>query len=374
MYQNGESRLRVLIAAGGTGGHVYPALAAAEAMVQQYPDTQFYFVGTVGGFERPLVERAGFPFVAYDEVQAGPIHGVNPLQMLVSTVKLLIGTVQALLLLERNRPQVILSTGGWVSVSVAMAARLRGVPILIFLPDVEPGLTIKVLRFFADKIALTVPESAQYFREGQTVVTGYPLRQKFLSATREAGQSFFGLEGDRKTLLVFGGSRGSRAVNMVIGNILAALLDDGIQVIHVTGTLDWQRTQEQVGELNNHPRYHAYDYLDEMGLAMAAADLVVCRSGASTLAEFPLFHLPSILLPLAYSWRYQQVNADYLADRGAAVHLPEAEASTQLLPLIRALLSDNERLEGMRACAAKLSQPDGARRMADVLAQLAQPN
>lgn len=351
---------------------MYPALATAESMVKQYPDTQLYFVGTVGGFERPLVERAGVVFAAYNEVQAGPIHGVNPLRMLVSAVKLVIGTAQSFRLLAQLRPQVILSTGGWVSLPVALAARLRRIPVVVFLPDIEPGLTIKVLRWFAQKVALSVPESARYFREGQTVVTGYPLREAFVNATRRAGIARFGLDSNRKTLLVFGGSRGSRAVNIAVGNILADLLDDGIQVIHVTGTLDWDRAREQIGAFVEHPHYHLFDYLDDIGLAMAAADLVVCRSGASTLAEFPLFHLPSILIPLAYSWRYQQVNANYLAERGAAVHLSERDAPQQLLPTIRSILNETNRLETMRVCAAKLAQPNGAENVAAVLAQLAQ--
>ena len=340
-------------------------------MVKLYPDTRLFYVGTVGGFERPLVEGANVSFVAHDEVQAGPIHGVNPLRMLTSAIKLIMGTVQAFGLLGKHKPQAILSTGGWVSLPVAIAASIRRIPMLVFLPDIEPGLTIKVLRLFSKKVAITVAESSRYFRDGQTVVTGYPLRDEFLNATREGGIEHFRLDPERKTLLIFGGSRGSRAINIVISNILGDLLDDGWQVIHVTGTLDWERTQEQIGDLAEHPHYHAYDYLHtELGLAMAAADLVVCRAGASTLAEFPLFGLPSILIPLAYSWRYQQMNADYLAGRGAAIHLPEEEAEAQLLPLIRDLLNDPARLDTMHTCAKQMANPDGARNVAKVLAEL----
>lgn len=339
-------------------------------MIEYYPDTQLYFVGTVGGFERDLVEKAGIAFVCHDEVQAGPIHGVNPLRIASSVLKLMMGTLQALNLLRKHRPQAILSTGGWVSLPVALAARVFRVPLLIFLPDVEPGMTIKVLRLFANKIALTVPESKKYFRKGQTVVTGYPLRSEVVKATREQGIDYFGLDPARKTVLVFGGSRGSRAVNILIGDILADLLNDGLQVIHITGTLDWERSQEQVGELKDHPQYHAMRYLDNIGLAFAVADLAVCRAGASTLAEFPIFHLPSILIPLAYSWHYQQVNADYLAERGAAIHMDEDKAAAQLLSVVRELFGNEERLAAMRSAAANLAQPDGARNVAQVMVQL----
>lgn len=360
-----------MIAAGGTGGHVYPALAVAEYLEAVELNLSLTFVGSKGGFERPLVEKSGLTFDAYEEVSAGPIHGVNPLRIVNSSIKLLRGTFQAFGLLRKHRPEVIFSTGGWVSFPVAMASKLRGIPLVIFLPDIEPGLTIKILRRFAARVTVTVEDSQKFFRQGQMVVTGYPLRKEVLDSNREAGIKRFGLDPALKTLLIFGGSRGSRAINIAIGNILGELLEDGFQVIHVTGTLDWERTQEQIGDLKTHPHYHGFDYLDEIGFAFAASDLAVCRSGASVLAEFPIFQLPSILIPLAYSWRYQQVNADYLAERDAAVHLPEERIENELLPTIRSILGDDRRLQMMRDKIKALARPDGAKNVAEVLKQLA---
>ncbi len=336
-------------------------------MLDLYRDVALYFVGTVGGFERPLVQKAGIAFAAQDEVYAGPLHGVNPIRLLTSLAKLSLGTVQAFFLLRRRKPQAILSTGGWVSLPVALAARVLGVPLLIYLPDIEPGLTIKTLRPLAHTIALTVPESARFFNRQKTVVTGYPLRQHMRQATRTEGQRHFGLDPERQTLLVFGGSRGSRAINIAFGEIVADLLAAGVQVIHVTGTLDWERSQRQI---DAHPHYHPYAYLDDIGLAFAAADLAVCRAGASILGEFPYFQLPSILIPLAYSWRYQQDNADYLSERGAAVRLDEERVAGELLPLIQTLLGDSARLASMCSSAAALAQPDGAANLARTLAGL----
>ncbi|MCL4254623.1 MAG: UDP-N-acetylglucosamine--N-acetylmuramyl-(pentapeptide) pyrophosphoryl-undecaprenol N-acetylglucosamine transferase [Anaerolineae bacterium] len=365
--------MRMIIAAGGTGGHVYPALAVVEAIQANHPDTPLIFIGTVGGFERPLIEKAGIAFSAHYEVSAGPIHGVNPLKAISSAFKLMRGTWQSFRILGREKPNVILSTGGWEGLPVALAARLRGVPLMIYLPDIEPGLTIKVLRLFAQKVAITVDESQKFFREGQTIITGYPLRQQMTSATREAGIAHFGLNPTKKTLLIFGGSRGARAINIGIGDILGDILNDGVQVIHLTGTLDYDRFQGQIGDLKNHPDYHAFAYLhDDMGLAMACADLCVCRAGASVLGEFPFFRLPSILIPLAYSWRYQQINADYLASRGGAIHLDETRMDAELLPTIRALLGDSARLEAMREAVGRAASSDGASNLAQALIGLAQ--
>ncbi len=338
-------------------------------IASQYPEIALSFVGNVGGFERPLIDRAGVSFDTYDEVQAGPLNGVNPLRALNSLRKLMLGLGQAFRLLGRLRPGAILSTGGWASLPVVVAARLRGIPLMIYLPDIEPGQTIKVLRRFAQKVAVTVPESRQYFRDGQAVVTGYPLRQDLQTATREAALAHFGLQPAKQTILVFGGSRGARAINIALADVLSGLLARGdVQIIHITGTLDWERSQSATADVNDHPDYHAVAYLhDDMGLAFAAADVAVCRAGASILGEFPYFRLPAILIPLAYSWHYQQVNADYLADRGAAIHLDETEVPSRLGPLLHDLLDDTAKRQQMADCAASLAQPAGASAIAQEL-------
>ena len=249
------------------------------------------------------------------------------------------------------------------------------VPSMIFLPDIEPGLTIQVLRRLVRKVALTVDESKRYFPSNETVTTGYPLRQSMLDATREAAIGQFGLDRTRKTLLVFGGSRGSRAINYTLLDILPQLLSDGVQVIHVTGTLDWPDIEAKVKQMADTTHYHVYPYLHhEMALAMAGADVVVCRSGASTLGEFPQFGLPSILIPLAWAWRYQKVNAEYLAGHGAAIDMDEKDMADRLLPTIHDLLHDPARLDEMRQAARALARPDGAKCAAEVLAELAGAN
>lgn len=374
---------------------MYPALVAAQATLAQRPGTELAFAGSVGGFERPLVEQSGLPFARYHEIQAGPLHGVAPLRAVTSLARLMAGTGQALGLMRRERPDVVFSTGGWVSLPVALAAWLLRVPVALYLPDVEPGLTIKALSRFAVRVAVTMPESAAYFRPGQAVVTGYPLRPALLAATREAGLAHFGLDAARKTVLAFGGSTGARNINSAVIDLLPALLARGdTQVIHVIGERDWERAQAQLASLarpivttttartiiSNAPLeghapagYHPYRYLhDEMGLALAAADVVVNRSGASVLGELPHFGLPSVLVPYPYAWRYQKVNADVLVGRGAALLVEDARMATDLLPALNALLDDPARLSGMRAAARGLAQPDAAGRIAAILIQLAE--
>ena len=318
--------------------------------------------------ERALVTEAGLTFSSYDEVLAGPLHGVHPLRMIASLVKLLLGTLQSLVKLSSIRPAVILLTGGWANLPVALSARILGIPIVIYLPDIEPGLTIKVLQPLARVIAITVEVSARHFPSGKAVVTGYPLQANRLGAKRDFAREHFKLDQRLKTLLVFGGSHGARNINVALVEHLQRLLDDGIQIIHITGEHDWGRTMEQLGSLAEHRHYHPFSYLhDDMGLAFAAADLVLCRAGASTLAELPLFSLPAILVPYPYAWHYQKVNADYLSERGAAIHLEDQDLSAKLYERISELLSDEQRLSEMQACSRALAQPNGARELADLL-------
>ncbi len=363
-----NNKLRILFASGGTGGHVYPALAAAEATD---PQISLIFVGSAG-LERDLVKESGVAFDSYIDVRGGPIAGVSLIRKFISTANLMLGTGQALLLMAWQRPDSVLLTGGWSGLPVALAAWIWRVPILIFLPDIEPGSTIRLFQRLARRVALTLPESSAYFPPGKTIVTGYPLRQEVVAATRAEAISHFKLDANCKTLLVFGGSRGARSINRAIIDILPDLLAEGLQIIHISGTLDWPEVEAQRAKLADNRHYHAYPYLHhDMGLALAAADLVISRAGASTLAEFPLFGLPSILVPYPHAWRYQKVNADYLTERGAAITMQDEHMKTDLLTTIQALLADSGRLSHMKKQAAALARPDGAKNVAQELVRLA---
>jgi len=315
--------------------------------------------------ERPMIEKSGVQFTAYHEVQAGPLHGVGVFTALGSAFKLLRGMVTAWGIINTHKPEVVVNTGGWAAVPVTVVAWLRRVPVVVYLPDIEPGLTIRSTRALATRIAVTTAESAPYIPAGKMVVTGYPLRQNVMRATREAGIKHFGLDPAKKTVLVFGGSRGARSINIAVIDALPKLLAGGdVQVIHVTGELDADRAETA----KNIAGYHPFAYLhDDMGLAMAAADLCVCRSGASTLGELPYFGLPSILVPYPHAWRYQKVNADYLASRGAALVLPDEQMSDKLVDEIHRLLTSPETLTTMQHAAAALTQGDAAANLVALL-------
>ncbi len=364
----------LLFSAGGTGGGIYPAVSIAEALKRIAPDVPLHFIGSADGMEGKLVPRD--LFAAYYDVQSGPLHGVFIGRLLTSLVKLVVGIVQAWGLIGRIRPAALLLTGGWVTFPVAIAAWLRRVPITIFLPDIEPALAVKTISRLSRLVFTTTDESVKYFPPGTTLIeTGYPLRQSVIGATRAVATAHFQLDPACKTLLVFGGSRGARSINEAIGTIAPDLLAAGIQILHVTGELDWPTVQTRYEKLplESRQRYHVFPYLHEdMGLALAAADLVVSRAGASTLGEFPYLGLPSILVPYPFAWRYQKVNADWLAARGAAIRLNDEIMGNDLLPTIQSLFKDQDRLKEMGQASAALARPDAAQTIAAKLVEFAQ--
>lgn len=338
------------------------------------------WIGGVGGMEAELVMRAGVPFEA---IPAAGVHGVGLRALPGNLLKLFKGFLQARHLIQHFRPDVMLFTGGFIAVPVALAGRLAGgrgsrPRSLLYVPDIEPGLALKTLARFASRIALTVEESRVYFHAHRdVVVTGYPTRPELRRWEPEQARREFGLSGDLPVLLVLGGSKGARSINRALLSALPDLLHS-TQVLHVTGQLDWHEVEDARLRLAESlppalvDRYRIYPYLHEqMAAAFSVADLVISRAGASTLGELPLFGLPAILVPYPFAWRYQQVNAQYLAERGAAVIIQDTDLSTQLFPAVSKLLADKAGLETMRLAMRSLSRPGAGHDIASQVSSLA---
>lgn len=328
--------------------------------------------------EQALVERAGLTFEA---IAALGLRGKNPFAAAQGLWALSQGYRQSRQIMRRFRPDVLFVTGGYVCVPVTLAARQAGVPVIIYLPDIEPGLAIKFLARFAAKVAVTAPEAQQFFKPGLTVVTGYPVRDDLFSPSFQGGgwgevkaaaRRQLGLRDDLPVLMVFGGSRGARSINQAVTKDLESYLQIS-QVVHVTGTLDeaWvlARRAELSPELQT--RYHVSAYLhDEMVTALLAADLVISRAGASVLGEFPAAELPAILVPYPYAGAHQNRNAEYLARHQAAVVIKDAELSQRLKGTVIETITDQDKLRAMSRASARLAQPEAATRLAQVIVEV----
>ncbi len=374
-----------MISGGGTGGHVYPILAVVEAFsnLQSFayaqdrlPTSSFLYVGSRGGVEEAIVSRfaqnEGLPFAA---ISAGGLRGLAPWTVARNIFKMVGGFVQSLGIVRDFSPDVVLVTGGYVCVPVATAAWLRRVPLLVLLPDLEPGLAVRALSRLATRVAVSFPEVARYFDQSKVVTAGYPVRAEFFAADRAEARKALGLEEGLKTITVFGGSRGAHSINLALSQCLERLLGLApvCQVIHVCGLMDAEWVMENRAQLPDklRNRYRVYSYLhEEMPSALAAADLAVARAGAATLGEFPALGLPSILVPYPYAGQHQELNADYLVSRRAAVKVTDAELGEKLLPTILEILGDGEALAGMGERARALARPDAAQRIAEEIERL----
>ncbi len=345
---------------------MYPALAVHGALTAKVRGVDTLWVGGEGGMEASLVKRQGIPFRS---IPAAGVHGVSLLALPRNLAQLGRGVLAARSLINDFKPDVLFFTGGYVAVPVALAG--RSIPTLLYVPDIEPGMALKSLARFADVIAVTTEESQKFFNK-RVYETGYPLRPDLALWDRQTAHRHLDIPGDRPVLLVFGGSKGAHSINQAVLDNLHALLAK-FEIIHISGEADWQIVRSMREQLSTEPagRYHIMPYLHEMGAALASADLVVSRAGASSLGEYPLFALPAILVPYPHAWRYQKINADYLTRRGAAIILEDHRLNDELLVTLNVLLENPNKLRAMRAAMFELSHPRAAEKIASALIQLA---
>ena len=363
--------MRIAFCGGGTGGHVYPALAVAAALrkLSETETPEMLYIGVRGKIDREIATHEGLAFQA---VSAGPLRGGSPVGTARGGLKLAAGTAQALSILRRFKPDVVFASGGYGSVGVGLAARAIRTRLLLFLPDVEAGLAVKTLARVANRIALTFPEAQAEFSGKRTVVTGYPVRDAFYSAERNAARASLGLDANLPTLLVSGASTGASRLNHAVSSWATDFLEIG-QLVHLCGQGDeaWLRAGVEMLPQEIQGRYHLHAYLhDEMPLAMAASDLAIMRAGASVLGELPAARLPAILVPGEYEGGYNQfANARFMEQNDAAVVVPH-ERIEELHSMVMYLINNETRLTNMRAALGRLARPDAAENLATLLLEM----
>jgi UDP-N-acetylglucosamine--N-acetylmuramyl-(pentapeptide) pyrophosphoryl-undecaprenol N-acetylglucosamine transferase len=268
-------------------------------------------------------------------------------------------------------PEAVLSTGGYTSFPVALAARSRGIPIALYLPDVYPGWAVRAIARLASTIAVTAPESLRRLPDAKAVVTGYPVRDEFSQVNRPEARRRLGLDPEEKVLFVAGASQGAHSINQEVADNLRGLLEL-CEVLHISGPSDEGWLTGLAKELpgNLRARYHIHGYLhEEFPWTMAAADLALCRAGASVLGELPAVGLPAVLVPYPYAGAHQRLNARHLADNNAAVILDDGDLGS-MLPLVGGLLHDSAQLDAMSQASRRLARPEAARNIARLILDL----
>lgn len=342
---------------------MYPALAVLQAMEGKYDEV--LWVGGEGGMESELIRRNNLP---YREIPAAGVHGVGLRSLPGNIIKLVKGVIQSIRILKEFQPDVIFYTGGYVAAPMAVAGFRK--PSVLFVPDIEPGFALNFISKFAHAIALSTETSKQFFSKAKKlIITGYPLRHELQRIPKSDALKTFNFSKDLPVLMIYGGSKGSHSIN----EALWSHLDDyksKFQIIHVVGGHDWNELEKKYNLLpeNQKKNYKIFPYLhEEMSAAFSCADLVVCRSGASTLGELPFYGIPAILVPYPYAWRYQKINAQYLVDNQAAILIPDQELESSLNAEINRLFDTPQKINNMRMAMSGLVKENAAKEIAALL-------
>jgi UDP-N-acetylglucosamine--N-acetylmuramyl-(pentapeptide) pyrophosphoryl-undecaprenol N-acetylglucosamine transferase len=372
--------MRILISGGGTGGHIYPALAIAHALRDHY-GAEILFLGDENGLEREIVPREGIRFVG---VTAGKLRRYLSLQTFTDLAHVPVGIRQAREVVKEFQPHAAFTSGGYASVPAGFAARGIGAPLVMHQQDVSPNLANRILAPRATRISVSFPQSLRYFHRyrKKTALTGNPVREEILRVANHQPEPFkasFNLDPTQPLLLVTGGSQGSRHLNRVVASALSRLLPR-CQILHISGEHNYEETRQLAEphfadrpELRG--RYVLRGYIStRMAEALAASDVLVCRAGAATLAELAILGRPSILIPLppGITGSPQAINAAMFRQAGAAEVIEDRELTPDSLQAaVLPILESAPRRTLMSNAARTLGQPDATHTITDTVAELA---
>jgi UDP-N-acetylglucosamine--N-acetylmuramyl-(pentapeptide) pyrophosphoryl-undecaprenol N-acetylglucosamine transferase len=354
----------ILMAGGGTGGHVYPAIAIADAITALRPEARVIFAGTEDRLEARAVPAAGY---ALHPITAQGVQRAVTAKNLMTPVRMLKGVLQSWRLVGALGVDVAVGTGGYVAGPVLLAAWLRGRPLIIQEQNAYAGVTNRLLAHLAERIHLAFPEAKEWVPEDRAVVSGNPTRRSLREADPTEARSALRLPDDARVLLVMGGSLGSAALNEAVeANLEALLADDDVYVVWQTGTRYHDAIADRV---DDHPQLRLVEYIDRMDRVYAAADLVVCRAGALTCSELMVTSTPAVLVPSPNVVAdHQTKNARSMEGMGAARLLPEKDLQARFVDLVHDLLNDADARAEMAAAAGEMARPEAAEVIArDVL-------
>ena len=357
--------LAVLIAGGGTGGHLYPGIAVARELLRRMPEAKVTFAGTARGIEVRVVPREGFEL---DLLRSSGLKGTSLLARLRGFGLLPLSGIDAWRILSRRRPDIVIGVGGYSSGPVVLAAAMRGIPTMLLEQNAIPGLTNRLLARVVSAAAVNFASTVSFFG-GRAFVAGNPIRQEFISTA--TGDTRAGGSGAAPGVLIFGGSQGAHAINMAMVEAAPRLAGGRLAVTHQTGDRDLETVRAAYRKAGLDARVEPFLY--EMDREMTTADLVVCRAGATTLAELTAAGKPAVLIPLPTATDdHQRKNAEVLVGAGAAEMIEQKDLSGDVIAgRIAALVADADRRARMAKAARALARPDAARVIVDRALELA---
>ncbi|HPO04088.1 MAG TPA: undecaprenyldiphospho-muramoylpentapeptide beta-N-acetylglucosaminyltransferase [Bacillota bacterium] len=362
--------MKVIMTGGGTGGHIYPAIAIADKIRRKNPDASILFIGTKKGMESNLIPESGYEIRF---INARGFDRRNPLKNIATVRDFLRGNAQAGKILNDFKPDIVIGTGGYVCAPIIRAAGKRGIPAYIHEQNAYPGLANRMLEKYAKKVFISFPESEKYFKEkDKLILTGNPIRKEFVVSSVIDYRKKLGIGDSEFLILSFAGSRGAERLNDVVLD-LADMIQNipGARLVHITGNVRFEGFCERLKEkgITNGIKINILPYADSIHEYMFASDLVISRSGAITAAELTACGKPSILIPSPnVTANHQYFNARAIADKGGAVLIEEKDlTSEKLITAVMRLVNNREALNAMAKASASLGRTDGADAIYDEL-------
>ncbi len=366
---------KMIVSGGGTGGHIFPAIAIANAMKAEFPDMDILFIGANGRMEMKRVPEAGYKIEGLD------IYGLqrkitfkNLIENCKLPFRLIKSNLKAKNIIKSFQPDVVVGVGGYASYSALNMAVKLGIPTLIHEANSYPGMANKKLGSKVDKICITYDSVAKYFPKKKLVKTGNPIRKDILEMNADKSQAaqYFGLDSNKKTLAVIGGSLGAKTINQSVATFVEDLVKQDIQLVWQTGESYYNSLDDKYKNL---PGIKVLPFVSRMDLLYTIADVVVSRAGALSLSELCTIGKPCILVPSPnVAEDHQTKNATVLADAGAAIMVADAEAKEKLATAVMSVLNDTEKQQTMRNNLLKMGQPDAAKIIAQEIIKLIEGN
>jgi len=362
--------MKIAVSGGGTGGHIYPALALIREIQKKDENVEFLYIGTEKGLESKLVPRENIPFKS---IHITGFKRKLSFENVKTVLRFLKGVRDSKKMLKEFKPDVVIGTGGYVCGPVVYAAAKMGIPTIVHEQNSVPGLTNKFLSRYVDKIAICFEEAREFFPEQKVVLTGNPRASEVLGQDGIKGRLSAGLKLKIPTVLIFGGSRGARPINEAVVKSLTELSGKPYQVLYVTGDVHFEDVRKEVELVGNPENVIIKPFIHNMPEVLSAVDLTVARAGATTLAELTSLGIPSILIPSPYvTDNHQEKNARALSENGAAKLLLEKDLTgPKLVESIDHILGREEKLAEMKKAAKKLGIPDAAQRLYRLMEELA---
>ncbi|MEN2995125.1 MAG: undecaprenyldiphospho-muramoylpentapeptide beta-N-acetylglucosaminyltransferase [Thermodesulfovibrio sp.] len=361
--------MRVIIAGGGTGGHLFPGIALAETLIEKYPDAKVVFIGTQKGIEAKVIPKTGYELI-FISVQG--FVGKSLIEKAEAIKSLLKSIFESKNIIKSFSPDIVFGVGGYASFPIVLIAALSKIPTIILEQNTIPGLANRILGKFASAVAITYPETIEYFKKEKTYLTGTPIRKKILEGNRSKAIKLFSLEENRTTILILGGSLGARKINKAMTEALSYLipLKDSIQIIHQTGEYDYNWVLK---EYKNFPfKANVFPFIYNMVEAYSVADLVVSRAGASTVAELTALGKASILIPYPYAaYNHQEMNARRLLSRGACDLILDRELNGEILAKkIIKILEKPDTIRDMEIASLSFGKPNAGEKIIEIAESL----